>query len=133
MDIQLLQNHFILKLCKKKSKTWYVEMYMQNCINRKEIGYKLLRIAFLGIPQCFGVRSGLSRPSLSSTAPLLLPKHGPGACAPAFALACTPVVSRPTGRARTHTLTGSLPYQCTTKIICVSSCVSLDLVSRPVF
>jgi hypothetical protein len=40
-------------------------------------------------------------------------------CLYTFTPACTPVLSRPTSRARTHTWTESLPYQCTTKIICV--------------
>ncbi len=34
---------------------------------------------------------------------------------------------------QTRTWTESLPYQCTTKIICVSSCVSLDPANRSVF
>ncbi len=94
-----------------------------------------MRFAANCILTCSGVLRGLSRPSQTSTAPLLQPKHVPGACAPAFTPAFIAVLSRPTGRAWMRTLawTDILPYQCKRISICVSPWVSVDLANRPVF
>ena len=101
--------HFIPSLEQKKSECF------ATCELRKvssELREKcILKHSFViwGDLWCSGAIRGPSRPPKKGTAPLLQRKRGTGWSTTAFTPACTPVWSRPTGRARTRTWTEILP------------------------